>query len=90
MHFPRIRKAITLSTGLTLLLVSTVALAADQKAPDDKVAVVATPDAELGWIYARTTTLDAAVYDDAVRRLAAFGVDTGKLVRIPQLPPAQN
>lgn len=40
MHFPRIRKAITLSTGLTLLLVSTFALAADQKAPDEKVAAV--------------------------------------------------
>ena len=40
MHFSRIRKAITLSTGLTLLLVSTFALAADQKAPDEKVAVV--------------------------------------------------
>jgi peptidyl-prolyl cis-trans isomerase C len=40
MYFPRIRKAITLSTGLTLILVSTVALAADQKAPDEKVAVV--------------------------------------------------
>jgi apolipoprotein D and lipocalin family protein len=57
---------------------------------DDKVAVVATPDAKLGWIYARTTTLDAAVYEDAVRRLAAFGVDTGKLVRIPHLPPAKD
>jgi peptidyl-prolyl cis-trans isomerase C len=40
MHFSRIREAITLSTGLTLLLVSTFALAADQKAPDEKVAVV--------------------------------------------------
>jgi apolipoprotein D and lipocalin family protein len=54
---------------------------------DEQVAVIATPDAKLGWIYARARTLDAAVYEDAVRRLAAFGVDTRKLVRIPHPPP---
>lgn len=50
----------------------------------DQVAVLATPDAELAWIYARTTTLDPALFEDAVQRLAAFGVDTDTLVRIPQ------
>ena len=40
MHFPRIRKAISLGIGLTLLLVSAIAFGADKKAPDEKVAVV--------------------------------------------------
>jgi len=40
MHFSRIRQAISLTIGLTLLLVSAFAFAADKKTPGDKVAVV--------------------------------------------------
>jgi peptidyl-prolyl cis-trans isomerase C len=40
MHFTRIRQAISLTTGLTLLLFSAFAIAADKKAPDEKIAAV--------------------------------------------------
>lgn len=54
---------------------------------DYQVALIATPDAKLAWIYARTPTLNAERMEQATRRLAEFGVDTNALVPIPQLAP---
>ena len=57
-----------------------IALQADQQ-----IALIATPDAKLAWIYARSPSIENASYEAALSRLRAFGVDTDQLVRIPQL-----
>lgn len=51
---------------------------------DDEVALIATPDAKLAWIYARTPQISAERYQAALTRLAAFGVDTTQMLQIPQ------
>ncbi|MGE4071353.1 MAG: lipocalin family protein [Lysobacterales bacterium] len=51
---------------------------------DRQIALIATPDAKLAWVYARTPTIDEASYQAALARLREFGVDTETLVRIPQ------
>ena len=51
---------------------------------NQQVALIATPDAKLAWVYARTPTIDEASYQAALARLREFGVDTGTMIRIPQ------
>ncbi len=51
---------------------------------DGQIALIATPDAKLAWVYARTPKIDEARYSAAVEKLADYGVDTSTLVRIPQ------
>lgn len=52
--------------------------------PEYQLALIATPDAKLAWVYARSETIDAARYAAAQARLRAFGVDTTQLVQIPR------
>lgn len=49
-----------------------------------EVALVATPDAKLGWVYARTAEITPERYQAALAGLRAFGVDTTKMVRVPR------
>ncbi len=51
------------------------------------VALIATPDAKLAWVYARTSTLSSERYEAALAELRERGVDSDKLVMVPQ-PPA--
>lgn len=53
---------------------------------NQQIALVATPDAKLAWVYARTPRIDDASYATALTALRAFGVDTTTLVRIAQPP----
>lgn len=53
-------------------------------ADDYRYAVVATPDAKLGWIFARGSKLSEADYAAAVAVLKRNGVDVTKLARVPQ------
>ncbi len=51
---------------------------------DGQLALIATPDAQLAWVYSRTPQIDPTRYAAAIARFADFGVDTARLVRIPQ------
>lgn len=53
-------------------------------ADDYRYAVVATPDAKLGWIFARGPKLSEADYGVGVVVLQRNGVDVSKLAKVPQ------
>lgn len=53
-------------------------------AADGQSALIATPDKELAWIYTRQQHIETAQLESLTQRLASYGVDTSKLVRIPQ------
>lgn len=51
---------------------------------DYQLALIATPDAKLAWVYARSPQLDDERYAAALARLQALGVDSTRLQRIPR------
>jgi len=55
-------------------------------APDYRFAVVTTPDRKLAWIFSRKTSLSARDYESAVNILKTSGIDTSRLMLVPQKP----
>lgn len=55
-------------------------------APDDSWALIGYPGRDLAWVFGRTPVMDDALYADLVVRMRGHGVDTAKLVRVPQVP----
>lgn len=55
-------------------------------APDYSWALIDYPGRDLAWVFARTPTIDHALYADLLVRLRGHGVDVDKLRRVPQLP----
>ena len=53
-------------------------------AEDYSYAVVGDPSRKYLWILSRTPAMDPALYDEIVRRIAAQGFDTTKLVKADQ------
>lgn len=49
-------------------------------------ALLATPDRELAWVFAREPLMDDAEYARLAERLRAHGVDPAALRRVPQAP----
>jgi apolipoprotein D and lipocalin family protein len=43
-------------------------------------------DRSLGWVFARTPTIDDADYHALLDRFAALGYDTGRFRKVIQLP----
>ena len=56
-----------------------------ETAPDYSWALIDYPGRELAWVFSRSADMDDALYADLVTRMAGHGVDTTKLVRVPQL-----
>ena len=54
-------------------------------APDYSWALINYPGRDLAWVFARTADMDEAQYSGLVARMRGHGVDTGKLIRVPQL-----
>ena len=54
-------------------------------APDYSWALIDYPGRDLAWVFARTPDMDDTVYAELLTRMHGHGVDTGKLVRVPQL-----
>ncbi len=54
-------------------------------APDYSWALIDYPGRDLAWVFARTAEIGDAQYAELVTRMRGHGVDTGKLVRVPQL-----
>ena len=54
-------------------------------APDYSWALIDYPGRDLAWVFARTPDMDDALYAELLTRMHGHGVDTGKLVRVPQL-----
>ncbi|WP_093137970.1 lipocalin family protein [Pseudoxanthomonas sp. GM95] len=56
-----------------------------ETAPDYSWALVDYPGRDLAWIFSRSADLPDAQYAELVAKMKAHGVDTTKLVRVPQL-----
>lgn len=55
-------------------------------APDYSWALVGHPRRKLAWIFAREPRMDDARFNELRARFAAYGYDTGTIVRVPQSP----
>lgn len=55
-------------------------------APDGRWMLLATPDHELAWIFARTPDMDGPTYQELLRRLRGYGINSDKVWRIAQAP----
>ena len=55
-------------------------------APDGRWMLLATPDHELAWVFARTPDMDGPTYQDLLRRLRGYGINSDKVWRIAQAP----
>lgn len=55
-----------------------------ETAPDYSWALIDYPGRDLAWVFARSADMDDSQYTELVRRMRAHGVDTTKLVRVPQ------
>ncbi|MDB6062835.1 MAG: lipocalin [Verrucomicrobiaceae bacterium] len=53
--------------------------------PDYQYTILGYPGKKLGWIFARTPTIDEAKYQELLARLDAMGYDTTQFRRVPQL-----
>ncbi len=53
-------------------------------APDYSYAVVGDPTRNFLWILSRTPTLDSALYESILGRIAELGYDTGRVVSVDQ------
>jgi len=54
-------------------------------APDYSWALIDYPGRDLAWIFSRTADIGDAHYADLVAKMRGHGVDTAKLMRVPQL-----
>lgn len=54
-------------------------------APDYSWALIDYPGRDLAWVFARTADIGDAQYAELLQRMRGHGVDTGKLLRVPQL-----
>lgn len=61
-----------------------------ETAPDYSWALIDYPGRDLAWIFARTPDMSDAQYAQLLAKMRGHGVDTGKLVRVPQLKEQQG
>lgn len=54
-------------------------------APDYSWALINYPGRDLAWVFARTAELSDGEYSKLLEKMRGYGVDTGKLLRVPQL-----
>lgn len=54
-------------------------------APDYSWALINYPGRDLAWVFARTADIGDAQYAELVAKMRGHGVDTTKLLRVPQL-----
>ena len=55
-------------------------------APDGRWMLLTTPDHKLAWIFARTPDMTGKTYQDLLRRLRSYGINSDKVWRIAQAP----
>jgi apolipoprotein D and lipocalin family protein len=55
-------------------------------APDGRWMLLASPNHDLAWIFARSPDMDDATYQSLLHKFADYGVNKDKLWRIPQVP----
>lgn len=55
-------------------------------APDGSWALLDSPGRELAWVFARKPVMGDATYQNLLRRLRGYGIDSDKLWRVPQTP----
>ncbi|WP_425500980.1 lipocalin family protein [Pseudoxanthomonas gei] len=54
-------------------------------APDYSWALINYPGRDLAWVFARSAEVSDAQYSQLLQKMRGHGVDTSKLVRVPQL-----
>jgi len=55
-------------------------------APDGRWMLLATPDGDLAWVFARTPNMHAKTYQELLGKLRDYGINTDKVWRIAQSP----
>jgi apolipoprotein D and lipocalin family protein len=55
-------------------------------APDGRWMLLATPDGDLAWIFARSPQMDGKTYQQLLGKLHGYGVNSDKVWRIAQSP----
>lgn len=55
-------------------------------APDYSWALIGQPDRDLAWVFAREARMDDALYAQLLGKMAGYGYDTAKILRVPQFP----
>jgi apolipoprotein D and lipocalin family protein len=55
-------------------------------AADGSWLLLATPDRELAWVFARTPDMDNGTYQDLLHRLRGYGINSDKVWRVAQRP----
>lgn len=55
-------------------------------APDGQIALLATPNRKLAWVFSREPVVDDATLGRWADRMATYGVDRAALARVPQAP----
>jgi apolipoprotein D and lipocalin family protein len=56
-----------------------------ETAPDYSWALIDYPGRDLAWVFARSADMDDARYAELKEKMRGHGVDTAKLMRVPQL-----
>jgi apolipoprotein D and lipocalin family protein len=54
--------------------------------PEYRWALVGHPSRKYAWVFAREATIEEALYQELLQKLAGFGYDPSRLMRVPQLP----
>lgn len=55
-------------------------------APDYSWALVGYPGRDLAWVFGREAVMDDALYQQLLEKAKSHGIDTSKLMRVPQVP----
>ena len=58
-------------------------------APDYRYTVIGYPSRDLLWIMSRHPSMSESDYRQILYRISAQGYETGRIVKVPQTPPAQ-
>jgi len=53
-------------------------------APDYSWALIGHPKREMGWVFSRTKSMDDALYQTLLGKMAGYGYDTTKFLKVPQ------
>jgi apolipoprotein D and lipocalin family protein len=53
-------------------------------APDYSWALIGHPKRKMGWVFSREQTMDEALYQQLLGKMAGYGYDTSKFLKVPQ------
>ncbi len=57
-----------------------------ETAPDYSWALIGQPSRKLAWVFAREPIMDDTLYAELIGKMAGYGYDTSKILRVAQVP----